>query len=178
MLLSLTYFRKIIFLYIQEKECATFLIAPTIESYLGTLQKHQELASSGYPYFFFFNLLLLLFFFFGVLESFVFFYIFDYVILGSYDNGPKTFHTENLYPSQAYLISERGQKILYWKLGQSCCFIFFSIFIFILFFLLPFSGYSQQLVLCTHPLSRNIFLLLFLGFLGVFGTFDDVISRY
>ena len=169
-LLSITYFRKIIFLYLQEKQCATFLIAPTIESYLDTLQKHQELASSGYPqklmlhthpwphrffshHFFFFS-----FFFFGVLESFVFFDVFDEVILGFYDNDPKTIHTENLYPSvtsieklrsiwyqmrpQAYLISERGQKILYWKLGQSCCFIFFSIFIFILFFLLPFSGYS------------------------------------
>ena len=149
-LLSLTYFRKIIFLYIQEKECATFLIAPTIESYLGTLQKHQELASSGYPYFFFFNLLLLLFFFFGVLESFVFFYIFDYVILGSYDNGPKTFHTENLYPSQAYLISERGQKILYWKLGQSCCFIFFFLFLFLFYFFYCHSVDTPNNWCCAH----------------------------
>ena len=167
-LLSLTYFRKIIFLYIQEKECATFLIAPTIESYLGTLQKHQELASSGYPYFFFFNLLLLLFFFFGVLESFVFFYIFDYVILGSYDNGPKTFHTENLYPSQAYLISERGQKILYWKLGQSCCFIFFfyfyfySIFFIAIQWILPTTG-----VVHTSIIPQYFFIIVF----GVFRCF-------
>ena len=35
--------------FVQGKECATILIAPTVESYLGTVQKHQELASSGYP---------------------------------------------------------------------------------------------------------------------------------
>ena len=110
------------------------------------IAKTPRIGLQRLPLFFFFNLLLLLFFFFGVLESFVFFYIFDYVILGSYDNGPKTIHTENLYPSvtsieklrsiwcqmrsQVYLISERGQKILYWKLGQSCCFIFFFYFYF------------------------------------------------
>ena len=190
-LLSLTYFRKIIFLYLQEKECATFLIASTIESYLGTLQKHQELASSGYPYFFFFNLLLLLFFFFGVLESFVFFYIFDYVILGSYDNGPKTIHTENLYPSvtsieklrsiwcqmrsQVYLISERGQKILYWKLGQSCCFIFFfyfyfySIFFIAIQWILPTTG-----VVHTSIIPQYFFIIVF----GVFRCFWHIWWRH
>lgn len=33
----------------QGKEGATILIAPTVESYLATIQKHQELASSAYP---------------------------------------------------------------------------------------------------------------------------------
>ena len=41
---------KIIFLAPkhQGKECAPILIAPTLESYLGKMQKHEELASSAY----------------------------------------------------------------------------------------------------------------------------------
>ena len=33
----------------QGEECATILIAPTNEYYPGRMQKHQELASRGYP---------------------------------------------------------------------------------------------------------------------------------
>ena len=32
----------------QGKECATISIASTVKSFLGTMQKHQELVSSGY----------------------------------------------------------------------------------------------------------------------------------
>ena len=155
------------------------------------IAKTPRIGLQRLPLFFFFNLLLLLFFFFGVLESFVFFYIFDYVILGSYDNGPKTIHTENLYPSvtsieklrsiwcqmrsQVYLISERGQKILYWKLGQSCCFIFFfyfyfySIFFIAIQWILPTTG-----VVHTSIIPQYFFIIVF----GVFRCFWHIWWRH
>ena len=190
-LLSLTYFRKIIFLYLQEKECATFLIAPTIESYLGTLQKHQELASSGYPYFFFLIYYYYYFFFFWCFRVFRLFLHIWLRHIRFLNNGPKTIHTENLYPSvtsveklksiwcqmrsQACLISERGQKILYWKLGQSCCFIFFfyfyfySIFFIAIQWILPTTG-----VVHTSIIPQYFFIIIF----GVFRRFWHIWWRH
>ena len=190
-LLSLTYFRKIIFLYIQEKECATFLIAPTIESYLGTLQKHQELASSGYPYFFFLIYYYYYYFFFWCFRVFRLFLHIWLRHIRFLNNGPKTIHTENLYPSvtsveklksiwcqmrsQACLISERGQKILYWKLGQSCCFIFFfyfyfySIFFIAIQWILPTTG-----VVHTSIIPQYFFIIIF----GVFRRFWHIWWRH
>ena len=113
------------------------LITPTVETYLGTVQKYQEwvppttdaaYASLIIPSFF--N------FFCGVLGHFLTYFLTSAV--GIYLNGPKPPALETsirlwclvkisgqLKPqmrSQGHFISVRGQKIFYWKLGRDCHF--------------------------------------------------------
>ena len=82
---------------------------------------------------------------------------------------------------QVYLISERGQKIFYWKLGQGCRFIF--IVYFHIFFYWPSKSILQGVPAATDighaSMISLIFFFFFFWCFAVFvDTFDNVISTY
>lgn len=80
---------------------------------------------------------------------------------------------------QVYLISERGQKIFYWKLGQGYRFIF--IVYFHIFFIGPLRDILQRVPVTTDIAHASMISLIFLFFwrFAVFvDTFDDIISTY
>ena len=150
----------------QGEECAMIFITPAVESYLSTLEKYQELASSEYPQQLMQHTHLWLpqfFFIFGVLGHFL-----TYVMTSSvriYGNGSIFARTGNLHlflvfgenfrstecqmRSQSHFISVRGQKIICWKLGQGCNFgsngpIYIFSFIFLYTFLFCFILFFEK----------------------------------
>ena len=75
----------------QGEEYATILTASTVESYIGTMQKHQELTLSGFAH----TSMTPTFLFFGVLR-----HLFKYLMtssVGTEGNDPKTTRTGNLH---------------------------------------------------------------------------------
>ena len=118
----------------QGKECATISIASTVKSFLGTMQKHQELVSSGYlkqimlrthprPHHF---LIYRCFLTDPMMSS-----------VGNEVNGLKATHIENLHSSvksgenlrsigrqmrPRVILYVRGQKILFLKMSRGCHF--------------------------------------------------------